>query len=101
MPKTRNAHPKRNNKHARDSNTVTSESHCCFVAYRLHYLCGGLHLHVCYTRSQEIKQRLPPLSRRLKTLQAMTYVATGVSVLLGTLDCAWCTPSVSTTVSTA
>ena len=29
--------------------------------------------------------RLPPLSRRKEMLQALTYVATGVSVLLGTL----------------
>eukprot|EP01052_Picozoa_sp_SAG31_P023047 SAG31_NODE_1868_length_7028_cov_4.100303_3_plen_505_part_00 len=33
-----------------------------------------------------MKRRLPPLTRRLKTLQALTYVATGVSVLLGTLE---------------
>ena len=32
-----------------------------------------------------LKQKLPPLSRRKEKLQALTYITTGVSVLLGTL----------------
>ena len=32
-----------------------------------------------------LKRKLPPLSRRKEKLQALTYITTGVSVLLGTL----------------
>jgi len=34
---------------------------------------------------EALKNRLPPISRRKEMLQALTYVATGASVLLGTL----------------
>eukprot|EP01043_Picozoa_sp_COSAG02_P051480 COSAG02_NODE_5422_length_4345_cov_3.380593_3_plen_264_part_00 len=34
---------------------------------------------------EAIKHRLPPISRRKEILQALTYIATGSSVLLGTL----------------
>ena len=35
--------------------------------------------------NKELQARLPPLSRRKELLQALTYVATSASVLLGTL----------------
>ena len=34
---------------------------------------------------EKLKEQLPPISRRKTFLQALTYVATGVSVMLGTL----------------
>lgn len=34
---------------------------------------------------EALKHRLPPISRRKEILQALTYIATGASVLLGTL----------------
>ena len=39
----------------------------------------------CKPALEEIQARLPPLSRRKELLQALTYVATSISVLLGTL----------------
>ena len=35
---------------------------------------------------ETLKRRLPPISRRKEILQALTYIATGASVLLGTLS---------------
>ena len=35
---------------------------------------------------ETLKRRLPPISRRKEILQGLTYVATGASVLLGTLS---------------